>query len=171
MRKMDTASFLVSHSPEMHRGWWEMRVRYLCRELTSHTFIRNYDALKPLLDLWKRFFTYTTIQEESIFPTCNAIIERSRGVWKREVNEERWREGCDVMRENDTINVLSLFFFSTPDYYSCLYHDNPACRDLMDAFYPNIPYEDIEEAFRRRRWIWWWLLLLWFMEGIRRVCR
>ena len=81
-REMDMTSLLVRHSPEMHRGWWEMRVGYLCTQLTSHTFIRNHDELKILLDLWKRLFTYTTAQEESDYPRRSAIIERNRRVWR-----------------------------------------------------------------------------------------
>ena len=91
---MAIASLLVTHSPEMHRGWWEMRVGYLCTQLTSHTFTRDHDELKMLLDLWKRLFTSTTIQKASYYPWRRAIIARSRGVWKREISEERWREGC-----------------------------------------------------------------------------
>ena len=135
---MTIASLIVRHSPEMHRKWWEMRVGYLCRQLASHTFMRDHKELYTLLDIWERLFTYTT----------NYPRERSRGVWKRELGEERWREGCDVMRENDTINALSLFFFSTPQYsWMRSYQDNFAYRDLMDAFYPRIPYSDIEKAF------------------------
>ena len=54
------------------------------------------------------------------------------------------------MRENDTINVLSLFFFSSPDYsWMRSYQDNDAYADLMYAFYPRIPYSHIEKAFRQ----------------------
>ena len=144
---MDIASLIVRHSPEMHRKWWEMRVGYLCRQLTSHTFILEHDELNTLLDLWKRLFTYTTIQEISYNPRRSAS-KRSRGVWKRELGKERWREGCDVMRENDTMNVLSLFFFSSPlPFRWYLSHDNDAYRDLM-AFYPRIRFSNIEEVFR-----------------------
>ena len=145
---MDIASSIVRRSPEMHRGWWEMRVGYLCRELTSHTFIRYPDELRILLNLWKRLFTYTTIQEESFFPRSNAIIERSRRIWKREVSEERWREGCDVMRENDTISVLSLFFCCRTDGYGYWNQNGQAMRDMKCAFYPRISHEEIEETLR-----------------------
>ena len=70
-------------------------------------------------------------------------------MWKRELSEERWREGYDVMRENDTINVLSLFFFPSSQHSWDSYQDNDAYRVLMDALYPRIPYEDVEEALRR----------------------
>ena len=133
-KEMDIASLIVRHSPEMHRGWWEMRVGYLCRQLTSHTFIDHNDELSSLFNLWKGLFTYTTIQEEHYsYPWRRAIL-RSRGVWKRELSEERWREGCDVMREKDTIAVLSLFFYSQPHCRTSQENGNPyACRVLTRA--------------------------------------
>ena len=146
-REMDIASLITRDSGEMHRRWWEMRVGYLCRQLTSHTFVMNNYELYTLLDLWKRLFTYTTIQEESFFPRNNAIIERSRRIWKREVSEERWREGCDVMRENDTIIALSLFLFPSAHYNWSSYQDTRPYRDLMKAIYPHVRSRDIEEAF------------------------
>ena len=151
---MDIASLIVRHSPEMHRKWWEMRVGYLCRQLTSHTFILEHDELNTLLDLWKRLFTYTTIQEISYNPRRSAS-KRSRGVWKRELGKERWREGCDVMRENDSTNIFSLFFYCYIPTWSYWNRNNSdACEELKDAFYPRIPYRDIEQAFgikKRRR--------------------
>ena len=51
------------------------------------------------------------------------------------------------MRENDTINVLSLFFFFSPSAdYSSSYQYNLACIDLMDAFYSTTPSSGIETA-------------------------
>ena len=148
-REMDIASLIVRHSPEMHRKWWEMRVGYLCRQLTSHTFMLFHDELERLLHLWKRLFTYTTIEEESDYPRRSAIIERSRGVWKRELGKERWREGCDVMRENDSTNIFSLFFYCHRyTRWSSNRYNSGACGELKDAFYPRIPYRDIEQAFR-----------------------
>ena len=70
-------------------------------------------------------------------------------MWKREVSEERWREGCDVMRENDTISVLSLFFCRHTDGYDYWNQNGQAMRDMKCAFYPRITYEEIEEALRR----------------------
>ena len=66
----------------MHRGWWEMRVRYLCRQLTSHTFIRNHDELKTLFVLWERLFTYTVITR----------VLTSVTIWKIDENEREKRD-------------------------------------------------------------------------------
>ena len=145
-REMDIASLIVRHSPEMHMVWREMCGRYPCREITSHTFIISHDKLERLLDLWKRLFTYTTIQEGSYW--IPAVIERSRSVWKRKISEERWREGCDVMRENDAINVLSLFFCCCTDYSDWYTRNAYVCRDLKDTLYHIIPHSKIEKAFR-----------------------
>ena len=73
-------------------------------------------------------------------------------MWKRKINEERWKKQCNVMRENDTINVLSLFFFSSPepdDYWMRSYQGTYAYRNIMDAFYPRIPSIDIKKTFGR----------------------
>ena len=112
-----------------------MRVGYLCRQLTSHTFMRDHNELKTLLHLWERLFTYTTIQEESIFRS--AIIERSGCVWKREIGEERWREACDVTRENDTTHILFLSLYVS---YPYLFGDNThACRAFKHIVYHHLP--------------------------------
>ena len=146
---LQTASLLVRHSGGMHRIWWEMRVRFLCRKMIARRFLRKNDEFNKLLQLWTGIFTYIVIQHSYYYQT--AVLRRSRTIWQKEISEESWREACDVMRENDTINILSLFFFYSPerDHYSSRpYRDNRAYRDLRDAFYPQIPYNDIEKAFR-----------------------